>query len=71
MFSMGFGLYSSILLVNNCGLDRVRFRFKDDHVTSSLNANNKLKNSTLGEFLGSDRGISAVCECLLKVRAFA
>ena len=23
------------------------------------------------EFLGSDRGISAVCECLLKVRAFA
>ena len=22
-------------------------------------------------FLGSDRGISAVCECLLKVRAFA
>lgn len=23
------------------------------------------------EYVGSDRGISAVCECLLKVRAFA
>ncbi len=56
MFSMGFGLYSSILLVNNYGLDSVRFRFKDDHVTSSLNANNKLKNSTLGGALQSDGG---------------
>ena len=54
VFSMGFGLYSSILLVNNYGLDSVRFRFKDDHVTSSLNANNKLKNSTLGGALQSD-----------------